>query len=65
LPKNSGGPNDAEINSALVGCQCHIELHDRFTGRLTHIGKMLLDGFKRNSLKRSYGIKPNCKKGQR
>jgi hypothetical protein len=61
LPKNSGGANDAENNGVLVRGVCHIELHDRQTGKLTDIGELLLEGFKRNSKQRSYGIRI-CKK---
>lgn len=64
LPKNSGGTNNAEENGALVSGRCHVELHDRHTGKLTDIGLMLLDGFRRNSKLRSYGIFV-CKRGQR
>lgn len=62
LPKNSGGVNDAEVNSTLVRGECHVALHDRFTGKLTHVGRMLLEGFIKNSKQRSYGIRV-CKKG--
>lgn len=56
VPLNSGGENDPINNGVLVGGKCHVELHDRHTGKLTDIGQMLLDGFRRNSKLRSYNI---------
>ena len=62
VPLNSGGENDPINNAVLVGVgECHIALHDKYTGKLTHLGQMLLEGFRRNSRQRSYGIKPRCK----
>lgn len=62
LPKNSGGVNDAYCNSCLVGKDCHVELHDKYSGRLTRLGQLLLEGFKRNSKQRSYNLKKKCEK---